>query len=162
MRHVPHPLMIITAGNGHHPKKAGMLVSSFNTVTLSPNPIVTFNIKLPSSTYSAIEETGYFSITAPASAEQAMAYSKGLGALLSADSPLKERINQNSTAEFQASSAFQMQCQWLKEKSIEIGDHMVMVGQVLSLQENGLKTEESRVLIYSNGQYRYAGAPLKP
>ncbi|EEP75768.1 predicted protein [Uncinocarpus reesii 1704] len=63
MRLVPHPVAIITATQPNSRADSafrGMTVSSFNTVTLYPEPIVSFNVKLPSETYDAIRSSQRF------------------------------------------------------------------------------------------------------
>lgn len=72
MRGVPHPVAIITAtqietqfrttscnGSAAYSFK-GMTVSSFNTVTLSPEPIISFNVRRPSETLAALTSSGRF------------------------------------------------------------------------------------------------------
>ncbi|KAF2144558.1 uncharacterized protein K452DRAFT_143685 [Aplosporella prunicola CBS 121167] len=64
MRHVPSGVVVITSrsalGDSHKAKRASlsraraMTVSSFTTVSLDPTAIVSFNIKVPSSTWDAI------------------------------------------------------------------------------------------------------------
>ncbi|EFW18679.1 hypothetical protein D8B26_005501 [Coccidioides posadasii str. Silveira] len=57
MRLVPHPVAIITSTHPNSRAESafrGMTVSSFNTVTLYPEPVVSFNAKVPSETYDAI------------------------------------------------------------------------------------------------------------
>jgi flavin reductase (DIM6/NTAB) family NADH-FMN oxidoreductase RutF len=58
-----------------------MTVSSFNTVTLCPEPIVSFNVKLPSETYNAIQSSCRFLVhlLAPnrATAQLAQKFSRG-------------------------------------------------------------------------------------
>ncbi|KAF7897054.1 hypothetical protein EAF00_005282 [Botryotinia globosa] len=61
MRHVPHSVVILATPN-LHPKSgessiaaAAMTLSSFTTLTLSPEPIITFNIKRPSRTLDALK-----------------------------------------------------------------------------------------------------------
>ncbi|EPX73876.1 NADH-dependent flavin oxidoreductase [Schizosaccharomyces octosporus yFS286] len=53
MRRFAQPVVILSSGfpNGQH---AAMTASSFTPVSLSPNPIVSFNLKVPSRTASAI------------------------------------------------------------------------------------------------------------
>ncbi|WBW75215.1 NADH-dependent flavin oxidoreductase (predicted) [Schizosaccharomyces osmophilus] len=53
MRHFAQPVVILSSGfpNG---QQAAMTASSFTPVSLSPNPIVSFNLKVPSRTASAI------------------------------------------------------------------------------------------------------------
>ncbi|KAM5432361.1 hypothetical protein MferCBS31731_007564 [Microsporum ferrugineum] len=63
MRLVPHPVAIVTSTEPHSPPNAafrGMTVSSFNTVTLNPAPVISFNVKTPSETYNAICSSSRF------------------------------------------------------------------------------------------------------
>ncbi|RAH87017.1 hypothetical protein BO86DRAFT_374960 [Aspergillus japonicus CBS 114.51] len=75
MRQVPYPVAIITSTDPHahahahtsasasHPSPSpfrGMTVSSFNTVTLHPTPIISFNVRRPSETLTALQSSGRF------------------------------------------------------------------------------------------------------
>ncbi|OJD14697.1 hypothetical protein AJ78_04988 [Emergomyces pasteurianus Ep9510] len=64
MRRVPHPVAIITSTDPGSPTARtafrGMTVSSFNTVTLYPETVVSFNVKLPSETFNAIHSSSRF------------------------------------------------------------------------------------------------------
>ncbi|KAM0136631.1 hypothetical protein ACHAP3_004377 [Botrytis cinerea] len=61
MRNVPHSVVILTTpnlnANSGEPSiaAAAMTLSSFTTLTLSPEPIITFNIKRPSRTLDALK-----------------------------------------------------------------------------------------------------------
>ncbi|KAJ9255002.1 hypothetical protein DTO212C5_9207 [Paecilomyces variotii] len=85
MRQVPHPVAIITASdpNSPTPNEAyrGMTVSSFNTVTLYPEPVISFNVKRPSETLHALQTSGHFHVhlLAPseATAKLARDFSRG-------------------------------------------------------------------------------------
>ncbi|ESZ96895.1 hypothetical protein SBOR_2689 [Sclerotinia borealis F-4128] len=60
MRHIPHSAVVLTTPNlrpeaGEPVGTAGMTLSSFATLTLSPEPIITFNIKRPSRTLDALK-----------------------------------------------------------------------------------------------------------
>lgn len=85
MRHVPHPVAIITATdlNALETDRGfrGMTVSSFNTVTLTPEPVVSFNVRRPSETLNALVSSGRFLVhlLAPTRAAAALAreFSKG-------------------------------------------------------------------------------------
>ncbi|TGO59670.1 hypothetical protein BCON_0042g00380 [Botryotinia convoluta] len=74
MRHVPHSVVILTTPNIHlnsgEPSiaAAAMTLSSFTTLTLSPDPIITFNIKRPSRTLDALKVL-YPAGSAPSSAK---------------------------------------------------------------------------------------------
>lgn len=58
MRRVPYPVAIITATDPSGPADTtsfrGMTVSSFNTVTLTPEPMISFNVRRPSETLNAL------------------------------------------------------------------------------------------------------------
>ncbi|KAL2820222.1 flavin reductase like domain-containing protein [Aspergillus cavernicola] len=69
MRRVPYPVAIITSttppstteSNPDPPSNfRGMTVSSFNTVTLTPKPIISFNVRRPSETLHALLSSGRF------------------------------------------------------------------------------------------------------
>lgn len=92
MRRVPYPVAIITATDPHthnHDHKdtqiehsyRGMTVSSFSTVTLHPEPVVSFNVKRPSETLNALLSSGRFLVhlLAPArpTADLARDFSRG-------------------------------------------------------------------------------------
>ncbi|RJE17595.1 oxidoreductase [Aspergillus sclerotialis] len=94
MRRVPYPVSIITATdptpshhhhhNSNNPPELsyrGMTVSSFNTVTLIPEPVISFNVKRPSETLTALRSSGRFlaHLLAPnkATATLARDFSKG-------------------------------------------------------------------------------------
>ncbi|KAL4881594.1 flavin reductase like domain-containing protein [Aspergillus karnatakaensis] len=70
MRRVPYPVAIITSTDPtptptstsptHSSRFRGMTVSSFNTVTLTPYPIISFNVRRPSETLNALLHSGRF------------------------------------------------------------------------------------------------------
>lgn len=73
MRRVPYPVAIITStdpasSRTHHTESEpdptsqfrGMTVSSFNTVTLTPHPVISFNVRRPSETLHALLSSGRF------------------------------------------------------------------------------------------------------
>ncbi|KKZ63428.1 hypothetical protein EMCG_02239 [[Emmonsia] crescens] len=93
MRQVPHPVAIITSTDPGSPTVQtafrGMTVSSFNTVTLYPETIVSFNVKLPSETFNAINSSSRFLVhlLAPtdATARLARDFSQGNANVMLAD-----------------------------------------------------------------------------
>ncbi|PGH09075.1 hypothetical protein GX51_00828 [Blastomyces parvus] len=93
MRRVPHPVAIITSTDPKAPTAQtafrGMTVSSFNTVTLYPETIVSFNVKLPSETFNAIDTSSRFLVhlLAPtdATARLARDFSRGNAKVMLAD-----------------------------------------------------------------------------
>lgn len=62
MRHVAHPVGIVTSLSTGRSVPVGATISSFNTVSLEPDTVVSIHLKLPSSTYEAIQDSGGFNL----------------------------------------------------------------------------------------------------
>ncbi|OJJ05636.1 hypothetical protein ASPVEDRAFT_86978 [Aspergillus versicolor CBS 583.65] len=94
MRQVPYPVAIITStdpapSKTHHTETEsnltsqfrGMTVSSFNTVTLTPQPVISFNVRRPSETLHALLSSGRFLVhllaTNPHTAALARDFARG-------------------------------------------------------------------------------------
>lgn len=85
MRRVPYPVAIITATDPSGPENTtsfrGMTVSSFSTVTLTPHPVISFNVRRPSETLNALLASRRFLVhllaPGPATATLARDFSKG-------------------------------------------------------------------------------------
>ncbi|KAJ5976032.1 hypothetical protein N7481_009739 [Penicillium waksmanii] len=85
MRQVPYPVAIITATDPTGPSDTtsfrGMTVSSFSTVTLTPHPVISFNVRRPSETLNALLSSGRFLVhllaPGPDTATLARDFSKG-------------------------------------------------------------------------------------
>ncbi|KAL8749169.1 MAG: hypothetical protein Q9199_007851 [Rusavskia elegans] len=167
MREIPHPLTIIVAQDtitGSPP--AGLLVSSFNTVTLYPTPYVSFNLKLPSSTYDAIKASRAFTASAVADAQLANDFlmdKKAEGYMETMRSNVYDQ--RGGMLKPGRGAMWWMRCRWAEEKSQPVGDHVIVVGEVLgaayytsSLSEKARASDKP--LIYSDGKYRNAGPPV--
>ncbi|KAI4265625.1 MAG: hypothetical protein L6R38_009284 [Xanthoria sp. 2 TBL-2021] len=167
MREIPHPLTVIVAqepNTGSPP--AGLLVSSFNTVTLHPTPYVSFNLKLPSSTYDAIKASRTFTASAVADVQLAKAFlmdKKAEGYMKTMRSNVYDQ--RGGMLKPGRGAMWWMRCRWAEEKSQPVGDHVIVVGEVLGA-EHYIRSldEKARVsdkpLIYSEGKYRNAGPPV--
>jgi len=147
MRSIPHPITIILSTSLSSPDTpAGLLVSSFNTITLHPTPYVSFNIKLPSSTYSAISSSGTFTASAIWDFTVAKAF---------VDGEWERYVGKNGKLKMglAGGSVWWMRCAWERDKNVEVGDHVLVVGRVLEAVEY---TGEKKFLggVYVNGQYR--------
>ena len=136
-------------------KPTGLLVSSFNTVTITPTPFVSFNIKLPSRTHSAILASGSFTASGINSAELAQKF-------LLPSSPQKSDVLKACTFTSEEEGpwlksgqggVWWMRCNWVREKSVRVGDHAIMVGEVVSAGKYD-KRDERKSLFYLNGAYR--------
>jgi len=141
MRKVIHPIAIVTSQS---PKGVlrGLLVSSFNTVSLhqSTNPIVSFNIKRPSSTYDAIAASGAFDLSIPWSVDLARDFAAGTYPGKPGDSLKNGRV-------------FGFRCRWMEDKSVTIADHVIIVGQVDGYLIRTEAEQDKEPLAYCNGRY---------
>lgn len=150
MRRVPHPVAVITANlPAHKPPESfcAMTVSSFNTVCLEPKVVVSFNVKLPSATYDAIQASGHFDIHLINSTVEGAAIaelcSTGRGRDLFKADDGESPPPTPSTAEAQEEEEgqpaplrstdvmFALQCRLL-EPAVKVADHVVVLGEVLA------------------------------
>ncbi|KAJ1715552.1 oxidoreductase [Aspergillus flavus] len=179
MRRVPYPVAIITATDPHEPvDKAfrGMTVSSFNTVTLNPEPAISFNVRRPSETLSALQSSKRFLVhlLAPGQTTATLArdFSKGNHNLSIASGkgdfefvphtstsregaptrplPLLRRKKAADAPEGDSLSdiPFVFECQ-LHPKEIEVNDHTIVVGTVLKVLSEHLTSPEAIVNAHS-------------
>ncbi|KAJ5082724.1 FMN-binding split barrel-like protein [Penicillium argentinense] len=159
MRRVPYPVAIITATDPNGPPDTtsfrGMTVSSFNTVTLSPHPVISFNVRRPSETLNALLASGRFLVhllaPGPATSTLARDFSKGnttLASMLSGHGefefgalsvepeqgsskplPILRRRAQSSEKE-EVDFPFVFECT-LHPSKIDVHDHSIILGTVV-------------------------------
>lgn len=115
MRRVPYPVAIITAtdaasaaaNNNKSCSFRGMTVSSFNTVTLTPHPVISFNVRRPSETLNALLASGRFLVhlLSPSAATATLArdFAKG-------NTTLASMLNGHGAFEFAALKAADLKC----------------------------------------------------
>lgn len=165
MRSVPQPVAIVTATDtnvdpeGGHDSWRGATISSFNTVTLDPEPIVSFNIKKLSSTFDAIQASNrlylHFLTPKPSSARLADRFTKGNSENLFKGIRISYREDRQNrypqirgfhgalTSGEGQQIAFVLVCGYLKEKTVTIGDHVVLFATVLEITRKGLAMEDT-------------------
>ena len=163
MRSTPHPLTTIVAysadpagpvGN-REDKVRGLLVSSFNTVTLYPKPFVSFNIKRPSSTYDAICQSGSFTASGINNATVADGFVKSRGT----SKAWEQRVGKEGRLKDGKGGTWWMICQLVKEHLLKVGDHVVVIGEVLDAGSYSAGQEKSGI-VYVKGTYRRTGEIL--
>ncbi|KAJ5168173.1 uncharacterized protein N7482_003767 [Penicillium canariense] len=160
MRRVPYPVAIITATDPTGPADTtsfrGMTVSSFNTVTLTPHPVISFNVRRPSETLNALLASGRFLVhllaPGPATATLAGDFSKGnttLASMLSghgefefgvvnaeqsfgdgAERPLPILRRRGPHSNNRKDFPFVLECR-LHPQRIDVHDHSIVLGTVL-------------------------------
>ena len=170
MREIPHPLTVIVAQDptttGTATPPAGLLVSSFNTVTLHPTPYVSFNLKLPSSTYDAIKASRTFTASAVADVQLARDFlmdKRAEGYTETIWSNVCDR--RGGMLKPGRGAIWWMRCRWAEQRSQPVGDHVIVVGEVVAASYYTRSVDEKvgasdKPLIYSQGKYRNAGPPV--
>ena len=182
---------------------AGLLVSSFNTVSLAPRPYISFNIKTPSATYQSLRLSSHFTVTGLADVKAAEAFAapnarpvKGLEGVKDPgredeedgseenwrDAPDQDRmdvsagewkdwIGKEGQVLSEHGGTWWMRCKWRSGLSQRVGDHMIIVGEVLQVgdgrerQEGGgeegqelekvISKDGQRALVYVQGTYKW-------
>ena len=139
------------------PKVAGLLVSSFNTVTLTPKPYVSFNIRIPSSTYYAIKVSNEFIASGLKDARVADAFVKRkiTAGDLCGDNVWRGLVEVDGRLKEGMGGTWWMRCRLLGDKCVEVGDHVVVVAKVV--ESGGYEGGEGIGLVYAEGGYRKVG-----
>lgn len=196
MRLVPHPVAIITSidsttSSGQEDdishRWRGATVSSFNTVTLDPTPIVSFNIKRQSATFNAIENSGMFNVhllnnvseaeviaarfaggnaanpfhdsqgevaSFVRGSESQVESSTSLGSVGRTENLPPIIDGQNVNGNGGTTTAFRLQCEYLHDKTVGIGDHVIVFGQVAEVERAGTETSGTKTcLVYVDRRY---------
>jgi flavin reductase (DIM6/NTAB) family NADH-FMN oxidoreductase RutF len=184
MRRVPQPVTIVTSSNtqthpdGHPDGWHGATISSFNTVSLHPNPIISFNIRKISSTYDAIEASGklwvHFLTQTPSAIDLADRFAQWdkpnpFQSLLlvrkDKDKDTEPNLevpmihNERSTPK---RIAFILECEYIKDKTVAIGDHVVLFATVTEVEnktpncvsEGSAFQPPGPCLVYAEGEYQ--------
>lgn len=161
MRRVPYPVAIITATDPSGPEDTtsfrGMTVSSFSTVTLTPHPVISFNVRRPSETLNALLASRRFLVhllaPGPKTATLARDFSKGnvtLATMLKGHGefefaalptenedghpqrplPILKRRTEAAAANDGVDFPFVFECT-LHPQKIDVHDHSIVLGTVV-------------------------------
>ncbi|KAL7271244.1 hypothetical protein RUND412_006012 [Rhizina undulata] len=182
MRRVPHPVVIVTTSSSSKPTQTqqpqnwrGITLSSFNCFSLHPTPLISFNVRLPSSFNAALEASNSFVVhilsSSPRSSFLASRFAqlppsgdvrrRGNGnpdiqeafthlahpIATSDDIPLLDKRD-SVTARLSCTGVF----------SRVIGDHMFWIGEVQSVD----RLYEGFSLLYSDGHFWDLGRTITP
>ena len=158
MRNVPHPLAVIASSPTPDPSSTSdqtpeaMLVSSFNSVTASPIPYISFNVKMPSSTMAAIHSSKRFTASVINSSHTADVFAQVIkkdkiawGEFVQADGKL--RPGHGGVA--------WMKCEYTGDTSV--GDHRIIIGKVLETEIYPDIDREAAAMVRWHGSYVNAG-----
>jgi flavin reductase (DIM6/NTAB) family NADH-FMN oxidoreductase RutF len=178
MRHVPHPVVVLTAASpssshGLPSQPLGIAVSSFNTVTLDP-PTISFNIRRPSQTLSAIHADGgrfrvHFLAPRAKSARIAGLFTQGnheeayrlRREIMGMSLDLEVGRGSGGGGGGRAAKIVDecvvacLECVLVKE--VEVGDHVIAVAGVERIEA---RENNEPVLSYVRGKYVHEGVDL--
>lgn len=170
MRNVPHPVVVITASSWsmelQQMTHQAMTISSFNTVTLNPEPIISFNIRTPSRTLNAIlAQKGHFRIHVLSNSQKgsfiADAFTRG-----NAKEGFKKIQASGINIRFPAGNVLSapiiatkaviatLHCVLLPSKTVTIRDHIVALARVTHVNRN---ERLKMALMYVDRAYRTVG-----
>ncbi|RDW83313.1 hypothetical protein BP5796_04804 [Coleophoma crateriformis] len=156
MRKLPHSVVVLTTAqqptsSAPQPIRRGMTLSSFTTLTLTPNPIVTFNIRRPSLTLSALRSSPShrFNIQVlnanPLGAQIADAFTRGnkdgdpFQALMQRQADSLEIVEQEGAGLMFRSEGVKrtLGCKILGQGKgfVDVGDHVVVMAEVVDIYE---------------------------
>lgn len=163
----------------------GVTVSSFNTVTLQGDPIVSFNLKIPSRSWDAIAETGSLRIhllsATPTGAAIADAFTKpwkhpydGFLEVKKTGASVIAHHSENPPLIYHKEGVIaQIRAKLMPEKCVEVGDHIIVVARITGCHvvgENGAKAAPSEMdkefweniegLAYAKQGYKTLGQEL--
>ncbi|KAI9678530.1 MAG: hypothetical protein M1822_007473 [Bathelium mastoideum] len=182
MRLMPHSVVLITAtasGVPNHrpddrqnidPKTCcAMTVSSMNTVSLTPDPYISFNIKKPSRTLDAIAAKNNFHVNLLASTPQgarladAFAYGNAEAGFnkirdLGAQIGLVPNLSTYVPAVLSQGVIGYLACRSVRQRWMAVGDHVIVVAKVKNLIL-GPQASSEHGLAYADGRYRQLGEP---
>ncbi|VUC28172.1 unnamed protein product, partial [Clonostachys rosea] len=164
MRLLTHPVVVCTAHDGTHPR--GMTMSSFTSLTLTPTPLITFNVLAPSRTLDAITESGEFNIHILAGDKNGAAvaenFTRGNTDPSVFQSLQRAASKQQGTAPVLAGDGilYVLRCRLAGDAApdgglIRVRDHFVVVAEVVGTVP-GMEDKEFG-LSYSDRSFRGAG-----
>lgn len=168
MRLLPHSVVVCTSNQpGDGPR--AMTMSSFTSLTLTPTPLVTFNIATPSRTLDAIRASGGFNVHVLNGDEQganvASHFTKGnvgdsifKGLDYSQDGDEAPLLREDGVM-------FALRCRVLRDAPEEglmrVRDHVIVVGEVMEMVRVGEEEDEEFGLVYADRRYRQVGGALE-
>ncbi|SMR60690.1 unnamed protein product [Zymoseptoria tritici ST99CH_1A5] len=195
MRSLSHPVVVITSalpapgdfpgtGEIRFRRHRGVTVSSFTTVALSPEPIISFNLKVPSSSWEAIRKSEKMQIHLLAASPRGAAIAHAFTQPYEQPHGAFDAVRKLGVTVMSKSSAtppwlsdthgdinYVLKAKTLAEKCVEVGDHVIVVATVTRVQKypaslrtltnpEGQEPDEFDGLAYASGGYRRRGASI--
>lgn len=161
MRLLPHSVVVCTSTHGETPR--AMTMSSFTSLTLSPTPLISFNVATPSRTLDAIIASRHFNIHVMSGdelgVEVADRFTKG-----NTDdvfNGIEYDTNKTDGAPLLKAEGvmYALRCRLLPDEPtrglMRVRDHVIVVGEVVELI-SGSRAKQFG-LSYADRKYRQVG-----
>lgn len=182
LRSLTHPVVLITSYVNDAKKQLspdesarGVTVSSFNTVTLDTQPIVSFNIRVPSRTWDAISHSGKLSVHLLEASSRGAAVAhvftkpydrpemgfeelRKMGLQVQIDSSGQAPI----VSDEQGAVLARFEADLLPEKCMTVGDHVVVLAEVKNVASEVHGGGDTDGLAYARRGYRARGDEIRP
>jgi flavin reductase (DIM6/NTAB) family NADH-FMN oxidoreductase RutF len=179
MRQLPFPIVLLTTSDGtvdrsRDTKNYGVILSTFNTVSMVSPPMISFNIKLPSHSYDIIREGKHFFVNflsaTPLGAKVADAFIKHShdrafefcrqhypGLELSWEAMLPSSETKSTPAAWVLSgeaTIANLACELIPEQCMPVADHVICVAKVHGVAK---RSKDQTSLLHWQGEYGSAG-----
>lgn len=179
LRHLTQPVALVTSTLPLDPTargSRGVTVSSFSTVTLNPRPVVSFNLKVPSRTWDAIDASQRICIhllrATPEGAAVAHAFTLPYEQAHGPFDHLERFVGQSRSSV--ANTVSPPQIDWpeavhmvveadvMRDECVTVGDHIVVLAKVTNVKSTGSDVSDTGLLAYGRRSYRQLGEELQP
>ncbi|KAF5018207.1 hypothetical protein F66182_9819 [Fusarium sp. NRRL 66182] len=168
MRLLPHSVVVCTSNQpGDGPR--AMTMSSFTSLTLSPTPLVTFNIATPSRTLDAIRASGIFNVHVLTGDERgasvASHFTKGNVGGKAFEGLEYAQDGEDAPVLTGEGVMFALRCRVLRDAPedglVRVRDHVIVVGEVEEMVRVDEEGEDEFGLVYADRRYRQIGGVLE-
>ena len=193
LRTLTHPVVLVTSSKITRPGTYsdtlinchGVTVSSFNTISLSPNPTLLFNLRVPSRTLDAISSSKLLCVhilaASPQGAALAHAFTqayddpaepfrrvKRLGGSVHVTKVTNRGYSKPPNIYLSGGVVARIQAWVVPDKFVEVGDHVIVIAQVKKVEPESIGVEdwrkvleERKGLAYARRGYRGVGEKIE-
>ncbi|KAL7942912.1 flavin reductase like domain-containing protein [Trichoderma barbatum] len=161
MRLLPHSVVVCTSMHGDTPR--AMTMSSFTSLTLSPTPLISFNIATPSRTLDAIIESRHFNIHIMSGDELGVQVADRFtrGNTDDVFNGLEYDTNKTDESPLLRGEGimYALRCRLLPDEPtrglMKVRDHVIVVGEVVEMMPGSCANKFG--LSYADRKYRQVG-----
>jgi flavin reductase (DIM6/NTAB) family NADH-FMN oxidoreductase RutF len=163
MRSMPHSVVVCTS-TAPDGALRGMTISSFTTLSLAPEPVISLNIQRPSTTLEAIRASRAFHVhvlaASASGARVADAFTRGNvdGGDGWKSREFKELKNRDQPPILAAEGVVKaLRCELINRGLVDVGDHTLVLARVRGILVPPGQGGHPGALSYAEGRYRRVG-----